>query len=131
MSKIQLTDTTMDVLMKMSEGNPGAINALMDILKNGDEIDPQRALGALSAIMLLDTWEIYGSDIYVLWSDKCQRDCRKMLMIMRARQMGNFCHIKLKEMASDQSRQVDLTADEWQQQDDWVCNRLDDFQKAS
>lgn len=131
MSKIELTDTTMDVLMKMSDGNPGAVTALMDILKSGEEIDPQAAFGALGSIMLLDTWEIYGSDIYILWSDKCQKDCRKMLMIMRACQMGNFSHVKLKEMAADQSRQVNLTDDEWQTQDDWVCNQLPDFQKAS
>lgn len=131
MSKIELTDTTMDVLIKMSEGNPGALSALMDMLDAGAKIDPQGALGGLGSIMLLDTWEIYGSDIYILWSDKCQKDCRKMLMIMRACQMGNFSHVKLKEMAADQSRQIDLTDEEWQEQDDWVCNRLTDFQKAS
>lgn len=131
MSKIELTDTNMDVIVKMSEGNPGAITALMDVLHNSAEIDPQGAMGGIGAILLLDTWEIYGSDIYVLWSDKCQRDCRKMLMIMRACQMGNFSQDKLKEMAADQSRQIDLTDAEWQEQDDWVCEQLTDFQKES
>lgn len=129
MSRIKLTDNMLDIITKMSDGNPGAISALMDILQKGEKIDPQGAMGGLGAIMLLDTWEIYGSDIYVLWSDKCQRDCRKLLMIMRACQMGNFSHTKLKEMAADQRRQVNLSSAEWQEQDDWVCNALTDFQK--
>lgn len=131
MSKIELSDTTMSVLMKMSEGNPGAIKALMDILEKGEAIDPQGALGAMGSIMLLDTWEIYGSDIYILWNDKCQCDCRKMLMIMRSCQMGNFSHVKLKEMAADQMREIDLTANEWEEHDKWVCDNLSGFQKAA
>lgn len=129
MSKIKLTDQPIDMLVKMSEGNPGAITALMDILEKSEKIDPQGAFGGLGSILLLDTWEIYGTDIYILWSDKCQRDCRKLLMIMRACQMGNFPLTKLKEMAADQARAIDLTDAEWQEQDNWVCEHLPEFQK--
>lgn len=126
MSRIQITDNTLNVVSKMSECNPGAMAALCAILKEHDAIDPQSAMGGLGAILMLDTWGIYGSDIYVLWSGKCQKDCRKMLMIMRACQMGNFSHMKLKEMAAGQS---DLTPEQWQAQDDWVCSQLQGFMK--
>ena len=95
MSKIQLTDTPMDILINMADGNPGAISALMEILKEGDAIDPQAFMGGLGAIMILDTWKIYGSDIYILFNDKCNRDVRQMLMLMRATQLGFFSHTKL------------------------------------
>jgi hypothetical protein len=131
MSRIELNDTSVGAVMKMAEGNPGAMSAMMEILKEHDAIDPQAFMGGIGAIMMLDTWEIYGSEIYILWSDKCERDVRKMLMIMRSCQMGNFSHNKLKEMAADEMRQVNLTAEEWQEHDDFVCGRLDQFMKAA
>lgn len=36
MAKIGLTDSVQDVLIKMSEGNPGALSALVEILKHGE-----------------------------------------------------------------------------------------------
>ena len=127
MSRITLSDTAMDVLMKMADGNPGAIAAMMEVLEKHDSIDPQAAMGGIGAIMLLDTWEIYGTDIYVLFNDKCERDVRKLLMIMRATQLGMFPHCRLQEMAADQGREINLTNDEWQQLDDAVCEQLKDF----
>jgi len=129
MSRIKLEDSTMDALVKMVNGNPGAIAALMDIIKYGDDIDPQGALGGMGAILGLDTWEIYGSDIYILWNDKCKRDVRRMLMIMRATQLGHFSHEKLKAMAADQRREINLTEDEWEEQDKFVCEFLPEFKK--
>jgi hypothetical protein len=131
MSRIELTDTTMDVLIKMADGNPGAFDAMMNVLEKHDAIDPQAMMGGIGAIMMLDTFEIYGSDIYILYSDKCGRDVRKMLMIMRSCQMGNFSHEKLKQMAADQCREIDLTAEEWQEHDDFVTGRLEHFAKAA
>lgn len=131
MSRIDLTDTGMDVLVKMSEGNPGALQALMDIMAKHDSIDPQAAMGGLGAVMLLDTWKIYGSGIYILYNDKCGRDVRKMLMLLRAVQMGMLRSGKLQEMAADEMRAVDLPVEEWQKLDDQVCERLEDFAKAA
>lgn len=131
MDRIQLTDNIMDVMVKMSDGNPGAIQALMDIHENGAAIDPQGFLGGLGAIMILDTWDIYGTDIYILWNDKCNKDVRKMLMIMRACQLGFLSHVKLQQMAADQMREVNLTDEEWSDFDEQVCGRLPEFQRAA
>ena len=131
MSRIELTDTAMDVMVKMSDGNPGAIAAMMQILEKHDEIDPQAMLGGLGAIMILDTWEIYGSDIYVLFNDKCERDVRRMLLIMRAVQLGMFPESRLREIAADQSRRINLSEDEWQNIDKKVCDELKYFAKAA
>lgn len=131
MSRIELTDTGMNMIMKMADGNPGAVSAMMAIIAEHDAIDPQAIMGGVGAVMMLDTWEIYGSDIYILWNDKCGRDVRKMLMIMRSCQMGNFSQSKLNAMAADQTRQVDLTSEEWKEHDDFVCGQLDQFKTAA
>lgn len=89
MSKIQLTDTTIDVVSKMSEGNPGAMTALMEILSKGEKIDPD-GMGGLGPILMLDTLEIYGTDIYVFFSDLCNRDVAKTIAVIRAVQFGFF-----------------------------------------
>ena len=131
MSRITLQDTLMDVLVKMAEGNPGAITAMMDILDKHDAIDPQAVMGGLGAIMLFDTLEIYGSSIYIIWNDKCGKDVRKLLVLQRACQLGFMPDSKLKEMAADQMREVDLTDEEWDAYDKQVCDRLEDFAEAS
>jgi len=131
MSRIELTDNTMSALVKMAEGNPGALTTMMQILDEHDEIDPQAAMGGLGAIMILDTWEIYGTDIYILFNDKCDRDVRRMLMLMRATQLGFFSQSKLQEMAHDQMREISLTEEEFEDLDKQVCETLKDFKKAA
>jgi len=129
MSKINLTDTLPSVVFKMSEGNPGAIMTMAEIIKHHDEIDPQAVFGGLGAIMMLDTWKIYGADIYVLFNDKCNRDIRQMLMLIRATQLGFFSSTKLQELAHDQMRKVNLTDKEFEELDEKVCNRLENFKR--
>ena len=111
MSRLGLEDTLTSSMVKMAEGNPGATVAMIEIMKNHDRIDPQAFMGGLGAILALDAHEIYGTAIYILYNDKCNRDVRKMLMLMRATQLGFFSHLKLKEMAADQMREINLTED--------------------
>lgn len=90
MSKIQLTDNTRDIIIKMSEGNPGAMTALMEILSIGKMIDPDDHFEGLCAILELDAHGIYGTDIYVLYSDICNKNLAKTLAVIRATQFGFF-----------------------------------------
>ena len=130
-SRLELTDTFMDAVVKMSEGNPGATMAIMDIMTRHEEIDPQAAMGGMGALFSLDTWGIYGTDVYILYSDVCGRDVRTMLMLMRATQLGMFPHSRLQELASDQSRQNLITAEELADLDAKVCEQLDEFKKVA
>ncbi len=129
MSRIQLTDSVMDMLLKMAEGNPGALTAMMTIMDQAERIDPQSAMPKIMAILSLDTHEIYGSGIYVLFSDKCGKDARKVLMLLRAVQLGLMPESKLQALASDQSRQVNLSDEEFNALDAAVCERLDGFER--
>ena len=127
MCRLSLMDSGIDIISKMSEGNPGSIQAIIEILKEHDAIDPQAFMGGVGAIMMLDTWEIYGTDIYVLWADKCRRDTRKMLMLMRATQLGLYPQSDLQALASDQTSELLLDDKVVVELDVKVCEQLSGF----
>lgn len=105
MSKINLSDSTMDVVVKMSEGNPGSMNIIMQMLSpEAKEIDPDAAMGGLMKILALDTLGIYRTDIYVLYNDICDRSMIKMFAVLRAYQLGYLSSSVLKEACQRQDR---------------------------
>ena len=128
MTKIELMDTGRDVLVKMAGGNPGALNALMEILKHGGTIDPQGALGGMGVILSLDTLGIYGSEIYILWSDQCHKDTRELLMLLRANQLGFVGGSEIKAAAKDQRGRAGFSPEKMDEFNEKVCTRLLEFQ---
>ncbi len=130
MTRIELHDTTVDVVVKMSDGNPGAMTAIAALLKESKEIDPQSAWGGLGPLLSLDTLGIYGTDIYILWNDKCGNDTRRFCVLLRADQFGMLPPHDIQNMAADQMRQVNLTGEEWAKIDAGVCEHLDEFMTA-
>lgn len=88
--RLTLEMSLMEAVMAMSEGNPGAVVALADILQLAPIIDPDGAMGGLGAIMLLDTLNIWGSRLYCLWNDVCSKDTRAMIAVLRAWQLGQL-----------------------------------------
>ena len=88
MTKIQFTDTPQDVVMKLSEGNPGALSVCMQVLLEGTEIDPDGFGGGLGALLGLDTLGIYEPRIWMLYKDVCRQDLPTMLAMLRGWQLG-------------------------------------------
>ena len=62
--KITGNMSPMEMIMTMSEGNPGAMKVIMDMMNN-----PRSLLD----ILLLDSLDIRGSKIWMLYSDCCNR----------------------------------------------------------
>lgn len=93
--RIQLTDSVGDAFVKLAEGNPGALTAMMQMFKAIPTVDPDNIFGGLGVLMSLDTFGIYGTDIYVLFSDICDRDAAKTIAVLRATQLGLFNNVKL------------------------------------
>ena len=87
-TRLELTDTPKDILIKMSEGNPGALMVCINLLKYGKEIDPEAALGGLANVFDLDTFGIYGSDIWVLAKDVCGGRLDNLVLLLRSHQLG-------------------------------------------
>jgi hypothetical protein len=70
-NKLRLTDTGMDVVIKMSDGNPGAMQVSMLLVKED-----------MKSILFCDNIGLYGSELYMLWSDCCNRDIGKTIKVL-------------------------------------------------
>lgn len=86
--RIKLEMSMMDMIVSLSEGNPGAVSALVQLIKTAPIADPDSALGALGPLCSLDTLDCYGSNIWRLFKDVCGQDVHKMLGVLRSCQLG-------------------------------------------
>lgn len=64
-------------IMQLSQGNPGAMTFLMSIL------EPQHLVDGLSIMPKIEECKIMGTDLYVLWSDLCDKDTSKVAELCR------------------------------------------------
>lgn len=73
-------------VIKLAKGNFGALNALMTLS------NPTYVLfnESIEAINQLDTLGIKGTDIYVLYSDICERNDTKTLELINATRNGKL-----------------------------------------
>jgi hypothetical protein len=97
--RIEITDSCSDVVVKMSDGNLGAIDVLMRLLRHSAVIDPQAMLGPMSAILAFDRLGIYGAGIWVLYNDRCERRLPWLLGLLRANQLGFVTDEYLRDLA--------------------------------
>ena len=95
--RITLNMTYLDVVTTLSEGNPGALRVCMEIMANGDKIDPQNFLGGMGILLSLDTHGVYGSNIWVLYKDVCKENLVLMLAVLRAVQLGIMSERQMKD----------------------------------
>lgn len=101
MSRCQLTDSLMDCVVKISDGNPGAVTVLAKLYKECPTIDPDAAMGGFIHILALDDMEIYGSNIWILYKDVCEENIVNFITLLRAKQLGIITKDKLVELSKD------------------------------
>lgn len=87
--RIQSSDTVMNAILKMSEGNPGAISVLTQLL--------QKSENGFMNILSLDDMNIRGSQIWVAYNDHCRGDLNKLVLCLDERDPAlvdavNACH---------------------------------------
>lgn len=107
-TRLELTDTTQDVMVKMSEGNPGALSVCMQLLTETEKIDPDNPLGGLSGILALDTLGIYGADIWVLYKDVCGEEIIDTMAILRGFQLGFITRLQLSQALQNRGSGIDI-----------------------
>lgn len=78
----------MDIVMVMAEGNPGAIRVMMELYESEPTIDPDSMWRGLGCWFGLDTLDIYGSRIWMLYKDVCGQDIEKVHAVLRGHQLG-------------------------------------------
>ncbi len=69
--RISLDDSIMSILVKMSEGNPGAASVLGKLMQSDNEF-------GLVLALHLDDMNIRGSQIWVAYKDHCGEDLEKL-----------------------------------------------------
>lgn len=129
MVRISENDSVSGALVKMSDGSQGATAALGEIMSKHKDIDPQSSIGPLGVIKALDLFAIYGKNISNLWKDKCGRDIRKVLLLIRGVQFGKFSHTRLILVAHDRTGNHSITDDEFLYLDKYICLHLSKFQR--
>lgn len=75
--EIQPTDSIQDVLVLLSEGNPGAARVLVEIYKDGPD--------GFLALMDLDDMNIRGSQIWLGYKDFAGQDLGKFISAIKSR----------------------------------------------
>jgi len=69
--RINLEMTPMDAIVKMADGNPGAVTVMCELLK------PDLAEGFMD-ICRLDDLELHGPDIWLAFKDICGSDIKTL-----------------------------------------------------
>lgn len=110
--RIKLEMSFLDVMVAMTDGNPGAAQVCMLLSTKNEEIDPDNALGKLGPFLSLDTLDCYGPDIWVFFKDICGSDPVKMLGVMRAIDFGYTSGVivmsAIKAARTGQPRNLDI-----------------------
>jgi len=66
----------MNQIIEWSKGNPGALTFLMNIMQ------PENAVKGITIIQKLqEAKSIRGTNLYILWSDLCNRDIDKVVIL--------------------------------------------------
>lgn len=124
--RLQLTDSIQDAIVKLSEGNPGVVSVCSQLYREGPRIDPDAAFGGLAPLMSLDTLNIYGADIWMLFKDVCKQNLVHTIAVLQAVQLGFLNSKTLKDAIQGRGRGVDVEATFAA-----VCQRLPNFEKAN
>jgi hypothetical protein len=106
--KIGLNDSLLDIIMKMVDGNHGAMTVCMELLNHTTKIDPDVVLGPLTSLLTLDMHHIYAEQILMLYKDVCGEDIVKMVAILRAVQLGLITSEGLKHAINNYGAGVDV-----------------------
>lgn len=104
--RITLNMGMFEIVAALSENNPGAVSALVDCMKCVVTVDPDSGFRELTPLLDLDTLGIYGPSIWVLYNDNCQRSAYKMLVLLRAWQLGFLPESELHGYANERSDSI-------------------------
>lgn len=86
MSRIKATDNIGDVVWKMCEGNPGAMNVALAMIQEDFHL-----------LLMCDTIGLYGSKLYMFSNDCCGDDMQKVKNVIRAWQRGEISSEEIHE----------------------------------
>lgn len=75
---IEMNENVMEIVAKMSEGNPGALSIMMEILKEDPEM-------GIMQLLFLDDMNIWGTQIWYGYKYYCDSDIKKFIECIKIR----------------------------------------------
>ncbi len=108
MAKINGSETVQEMLLKLVEGNPGAIRVCMEIYTGSAKIDPDCM--PLLHLLAFDDLGIYGSRIWMLYKDVCKHDLTHTIGMLRAQQLGFITREELNHAIDNYGAGLDVGA---------------------
>jgi len=78
--KIGMNMDTIELYVLMAEGNPGALNIMM-------QIKEKEGIGGMLSILGLDDMNIRGTQIWIGYKDYCDQDLDKFIKCIKDRDM--------------------------------------------
>ena len=130
MSRLSLSDTFLEIMVKLAAGNPGALSVIMELYKQTTTIDPAAGLGELHYLLFLDDMDLYGDRIWILFKYICGSDIVKTIAVLRGYQLGFVSKNAIKaavEQVRDHAGEPNLGVDDILAK---VKAQLPDFGKA-
>lgn len=124
--RITATDNAQSAIMKLAEGNPGALSVCCQLYKEAERIDPDAIFGGLSVLLSLDSFNIYGADIWMLYKDVCRESLVDVCAVLRGVQLGIVPLTTLQHAIQNRGEGLDVRATFAA-----VCERLPNFEKAN
>lgn len=109
------------IIAIMSEGFPGVDIVLYTVYERNAVVDPQTLYKSLDAITFLDEKGIYGRDVWDLYQCACEENVAKLIMTLRAVQLGIIPMFHVKK-AIRRDMRLDFDNMEFE-----VCSRLSEF----
>ena len=107
-TRIEMDDTVMDVFVKLSEGNPGALSVCMQLSEETATVDPDAGMPKIINLLALDTLGIYGPRIWQLYKDFCKENIISVCAVLRAHQLGILNSTEINRAIDNWGEGVDL-----------------------
>jgi len=117
------TDNNKTCISLLCKNNPGCIRSLIELAEYYDSIKNPH-IEVLGLFHLLDQFEIYGTEIYILWNYKCGKDIKKFILLIRAAQFNIITLKNLKRMVGNQGREFNFTEKDFELIEDQVKDVL-------
>lgn len=106
--RIELTDNVLTSVMKLCEGNPGALRVCMETVSRGKEIDPDSFMAELTGLLSLDAEGIYGPRIWMLYKDVCGESLGATMGLLRCVQLGLLHGVELHHAIDNRGDGINL-----------------------
>lgn len=75
--------TTADAVAQMSDGNPGALNVMLGLLRYAESTKLKHYESGVVYLMDLDELGLYGPNIWLAYKDVCGEDMAELARVLR------------------------------------------------